>query len=71
MRFLMLTVMLTALLAASSEAVEISPVTIYGKIIMSADYANNGNDGYVGITSSNSRLGFKGHFILNEDYKAI
>ena len=47
---------------SSPEAVEISDVTIYGKIIMSADYADNGDDGYLGITSSNSRLGFRGYF---------
>ncbi len=71
MRALILAVLVSSLLVSSSEAVEISPVTIYGKIIMSTDYANNGDDGYLGITSSNSRLGFRGHFILTEDYKAI
>lgn len=70
-RTLILAILVSALLISSSEAVEISDVTIYGKIIMSADYANNGDDGYLGITSSNSRLGFRGDFTLNEDYKAI
>ncbi len=71
MRIVILAALLASLLVSSSEAVEISNVTIYGKIIMSADYADNGDDGYLGITSSNSRLGFRGHFILNEDYTAI
>ncbi len=71
MRVLTLTVLVSSLLISSTEAVEISDVTIYGKIIMSADYANNGDDGYLGITSSHSRLGFRGHFILSEKYKAL
>ena len=71
MRALILTLMVSTLLVSSSQAVEISPVTIYGKITMSADYTDNGDNGYLGITSSNSRLGFKGQFTLSEDYKAI
>jgi len=71
MRALILTAIISVLLISPSEAVEISPVTIYGKIIMSADYSHNGDDGYLGITSSNSRLGFRGNFILNEEFKAI
>jgi predicted porin len=59
------------LLTTAVSAVEISPVTIYGKIIMSIDYANNVEDGYFGITSSQSRLGFRGYFDLNEKYRAI
>ena len=71
MRSLLLAVLFSSLLISSSKAVEISDVTIYGKIIMSTDYADNGEDGYLGITSSNSRLGFSGHFILSEELKAI
>jgi predicted porin len=70
MRILIIMTMISTLLISSSEAVEISPVTIYGKILMSVDYAHNSDDGYVGITSSNSRLGFRGHFILTEDIRA-
>jgi predicted porin len=71
MRTVLLAVLVTSLLISSSGAVEVSDVTIYGKVIMSVDYADNGKDGYAGITSSNSRLGFRGHFILDEKLKAI
>ena len=71
MRSLILAVLVSSSLISSSKAIEISDVTIYGKIIMSTDYADNGEDGYLGITSSNSRLGFRGHFILSEELKAI
>jgi predicted porin len=71
MRMYVLPALALLLLGSPSKAIEISGVTIYGKIIMSADYADNGEDGYLGITSSQSRLGFRGHFILTEDIKAI
>jgi predicted porin len=71
MRVIIIAVVISMLPVVMAQAVEISPVTIYGKIIMSVDYANNSEDGYLGITSSNSRLGFRGHFDLTEKYRAI
>jgi predicted porin len=71
MRSIFLTIIISTTLVSSSGAVEISDVTIYGKLIMSVDYADNGYDGYLGVTSSNSRLGFRGHFILDEKLRAI
>lgn len=59
------------LIFSSAAAKEKTDITIYGKAILSADYYDNGDYGSLGITSSNSRLGFKGYFVLRENLRAI
>lgn len=65
-----LLVMLVVLAAGAAMAGEMN-YTIYGKLHMSMDYLNNGDDSAMFLASNTSRFGVKGKSAIDEEYTFI